>query len=178
MHMKRSKRTQLFLAIGSTLLMVLFAQFVLGHYSACFHVEGSLNSLGLSFGYSSEDVQIFVEARSSTQLNCYLNFLRIWDSLFPILYTLMYVLWIIYLFKRNTFLLIIPLLHMVTDWIENFFEITMIEQYMQTGIPEETLISAGSVVTMLKWGLSVVTYAVLLYGIVKKLNIVQTTVKR
>ena len=85
------KRNRTFyLAIGTTIAMILYAQFVLGHYSTCFSISGTSNSLGLTFGYNLHMVQDFFKIRSIEQLHCYGNFLRVWDTIFPVIYTLMY----------------------------------------------------------------------------------------
>ena len=160
----------LYLAIGSTIVMVLYANFILGHYSNCFSIIGTTNSLGLSFGYNLTSVQHFFEIRSIEQLNCYGQFIRVWDTIFPILYTLMYSLWFDYLFKKWRLLLIVPLLHMFSDWIENYLELLMLDKFMNSNILSESLVTFGSGVTILKWSLSILTYLIILFGIARKLK--------
>ena len=160
----------LYLAIGSTIAMVLYAQFILGHYSSCFSVENSINSLGLSFGYNINIVEHFFGIRSTEQLNCYGNFVRVWDTIFPILYTLMYSLWFVYFFRKWRLLLIIPILHMFSDWIENYIELSMLETYMNLNTLSEAMVSLGSGVTILKWSLSILTYLIIIFGIITKLK--------
>ena len=157
--------------------MFLYAQFVLGYYSSCFSISGTSNSLGLSFGYDINIVQHFFEIRSHEQLNCYANFIRVWDTIFPIIYTLMYSLWFVYLFKKWRLLLIIPILHMFSDWIENYVELLMLEAYMNPNTILENLVSLGSGITMLKWSLSIVTYSIIIFGIITKLKPYITTPK-
>lgn len=168
-NMKFSQKTILYLAIFATISMVLYAQFILGSYSKCFKVENALNSLGLSFGYSASEVMNFVISRSKQQLECYMRFVSVWDSIFALLYTLMYTLWIIYLFKKRLYLLSIPVLHMIADWTENYFEVSMIRDYLANGSVSENLISYGSTATILKWCLSIITYTIILSGITIKL---------
>lgn len=171
------KNRTLFLAIGSTTLMFLYVQFILGHYSRCFSISGTTNSLGLSFGYNLNIVQYFFEIRTNEQLNCYSNFIRVWDTIFPILYTLMYSLWFVYLFKKWRLLLIIPILHMFSDWIENYVELLMLDGYMNTNTLSESLVTLGSSITILKWSLSIVTYSIILFGIITKLKLLITKPK-
>jgi hypothetical protein len=168
--MKYPKNLVLYLAIVASLLMVLYAQFIFGHYSQCFRKENSINSLGLTFGYSTADVMAFVESRSKQQLNCYIDFLSIWDSIFPLLYTLMNSLWIIYLLKKRFFLIIIPLIQMFCDWTENYMEVSIINNYLNSGIISEHLISYGSYITILKWTLSILTYTIIIFGIIVKIK--------
>ena len=172
----KKKRT-LYLAIASTITMFLYAQLILGHYSSCFSISGTSNSLGLSFGYNISIVQHFFEIRTTEQLNCYSQFIRVWDTIFPILYTLMYSLWFVYLFKKWRLLLMIPIVHMCSDWIENYVELLMLEAYMNPNTLSEDLVSLGSGVTILKWSLSFVTYSIIIFGIITKLKLFITSPK-
>ncbi len=164
--MKQPKNLVLYLAILATLSMVLYAQFILGHYSECFRIENTVNSLGLSFGYSARDVMTFFESRSKQQLNCYIEFLSKWDTIFPLLYTAMNSLWIIYLLKKRLFLIIIPLIQMLCDWTENYLEVSMVNNYLNSGLIPEDLIFYGSSTTILKWILSILTYTIIVAGII------------
>lgn len=172
-----STNKTLYVAILSTLIMVLYAQFILGHFSTCFSIDGASNSLGLSFGYSTAEVFAFFDARTEGQLLCYVNFLKVWDSLFPILYTVMYVCWIIYLYKRWLYLSIMPVLHMITDWLENYYEISMVNEYLGVGEISNQLVSTGSFLTTTKWILSIITYIIILYGIINNLKVYITKPK-
>jgi len=165
-----SNKKTLYLALFATLAMILYAQFVLGHYSSCFHIEDATNSLGLTFGYSSEDVMAFLEQRDSSQLLCYQEFLKIWDGIFPVLYTFMYVLWIKYFFTKWRYLALIPILHMIIDWSENAIEIILVDQYLTSGSIIDDWVFLGSTVTISKWALSFLTYGIILYGIIIKLR--------
>lgn len=159
-----------YFAIASTIGMFLYAQFILGYYSSCFYVPDATNSLGLTFGYDIKIVQQFFEIRSSEQLNCYGHFIRVWDSIFPVVYTLMYSLWFVYLFKKWQFLVIIPILHMFSDWIENFIELLLLDSYLNSNPFSEQIVSLGSNVTILKWGFSILTYSIIIFGIIIKLK--------
>lgn len=165
-----SLNRSLLLAILTTALMVLYAQFILGHFSSCFTIDGAINSLGLYFGYSTEEVLAFFEARSEQQLICYTSFLKIWDLLFPIVYTSMYISWIIYFLKEWTYFSTIPILHMIADWLENFSEIALVNEYLETGEISNQLVSVSSGLTIAKWTLSILTYGVILYAIIYKLK--------
>lgn len=162
------KNRTLYLAIGSTIAMFLYAQLILGHFSSCFSISGASNSLGLSFGYDIKKVQHFFEIRTNEQLNCYGHFIGVWDTIFSVIYTLMYSLWFVYLFKKWHLLLIIPFLHMCSDWVENYVELLMIDAYMPPSTLSESLVSLGSGITILKWSLSILTYSIIIYGIITK----------
>ena len=157
--------------------MFLYAQFILGHYSHCFSIPNSSNSLGLTFGYNINTVQHFFQIRSNEQLYCYAHFIRVWDTIFPLLYTLMYSLWFVYLFKKWRLVLLFPILHMFSDWIENYVELLMLEGYLNTNALSESLVSLGSGITILKWSLSIVTYSIIIFGIITKFKIFITSPK-
>ena len=172
-----SKKKRLFVAILLTLAMVLYAQFILGHFSTCFFVEGGPNSLGLLVGYSVTDVFNFLEIRTEEQLRCYVDFLKIWDTLFPMLYTAMHVSWLMFLFRKWFYPAFIPFLHMVADWGENYIEISFVHHYLDMGRLPEAFVSAGSFITITKWVLSLLTYVIIIYGIINKLRDYRTTPK-
>ena len=100
----RSKNNRLFyLAIGSTLILLFYALYVLPHYSACFSLPNSNNSLGLSFGYGIRTATQFFETRTEEQRFCYAHFICIWDNIFTLVYTITHTLWLIFLFNVGDF---------------------------------------------------------------------------
>lgn len=148
--------------------MALYAQFVMGNYSRCFHLEGGINALGLHWGYTPQEVLSFFSARSTSQLECYGNFVRIWDNLFPMLYAIMHLLWLAYLFPAR-WLLLIPVLHMGLDWAENYIELQLLADFLATQNVSDAQTRWGSSLTLLKWGFSLLTYALILMGAVKSI---------
>jgi len=163
------KFTTLPLCILTTLVMIAYAYFVMGGTSQCFHIEGEINSLGLQFGYTYQQVLDFFSQRDEAMLRCYQSFLAIYDIIFPVIYTLMYVGWIVFLFKGSRVslvsLLAIPILHCIVDWLENCLEIQMVHQYLTSDKISESLVKMGSIVTSTKWVLSTCTYVIILWGI-------------
>lgn len=164
-----SRRT-LYMALGSTLAFVMYSVFVLDPTGKCFRVEEGSNSLGLTFSYSLQMVQEFFDSRSSSQLDCYKEFLQIWDVIFAVIYTSMYCFWILYLFNGRRILLIIPILGMITDWAENITEILMINSYLDSDSISEAVVSIGSGINMMKWILLMSTYLIILLGIFNKVR--------
>ena len=158
------------MAIGSTLTFVLYSVLVLDPVGKCFRLDDSSNSLGLTFSYTLQMVQDFFELRSQDQLDCYSEFLQIWDVIFAIIYATMYGSWIMYLFNSRRILLVVPILAMVADWAENFVEILMINSYLDSNSVSETLASVGSGINMIKWVLLSLTYLILLTGIAIKIK--------
>ena len=163
-------RHALSMALGSTLAFILYTVLVLGRPGECFKVDDGSNSLGLSFSYTLEMVQEFFESRSTSQLECYSEFLQIWDVLFAVIYTSMYCFWILYFFKNRRILLVIPVLSMLADWAENITEIMMINSYLDSNTISETLVSVGSGINMIKWILSTLTYLIVFAGIGLKIK--------
>lgn len=149
-----------------TVAMVFYAIFVFGNTSACFLIEEGPNSLGLSFGYKYNEVLKFFAIRSEAQLLCYRDFITIWDNIFPFIYGLMYLGWFAVLFKSKWLIFGLPLIRSSADWIENAIEIAMTNQFLSSGTLSAELATWGSVSSMIKWGLSILVYGILTYGII------------
>ena len=164
-------------AIGYTLAMFLYVKFIFIPFSRCFTLDVGANSLGLSFYYTKDMVQNFFEARTQEQLLYYSQFLQIWDTIFAFIYTLMYASWIIYFFKNKRLFLIIPVLSMVADWTENYVELLMLETYLNSSPISETLVLLGSGINSFKWLSSILTYLIILIGIMSTLKIFLTKPK-
>ena len=156
----------LYFALGSTVAFMLYITFVLTPVGACFNLDSGSNSLGLSFSYSKDMVLSFFESRSQEQLQCYSQFLQIWDAIFAIIYTLMYASWIVWLFNNKRWLALIPVLGMASDWSENYIELIMIKTYSNAGAINESIVSLGSGINSFKWLLSSLTYLIILIGII------------
>ena len=155
----------LYFALGSTLAFILYISLVLNPASSCFRVDSGSNSLGLSFSYTSDMVLDFFAARNQEQLLCYSQFLKVWDIIFAMIYTLMYGSWILYLLNKKIYLMI-PILGMIADWSENFSELLMIESYVTSGSISQSLISIGSGINSFKWIMSSLTYLIVIIGII------------
>ena len=155
----------LYFALGSTLAFILYLSLILNPASACFRLDSGSNSLGLSFSYTLEVVLDFFAARNQEQLLCYSQFLKVWDIIFAMIYTLMYGSWILYLLNKKIFL-IVPILGMIADWSENFSELLMIESYVTSGSISQSLISIGSGINSFKWIMSSLTYLIVIIGII------------
>ena len=171
------KNRTLYLAISFTIVFFFYITYILVPFSSCFKLESGANSLGLSFSYSLEMVRKFFESRTREQLLCYSKFLQIWDAIFAFVYTLMYASWILYFFNNKLLLLIIPILCMIADWAENYFELVMLKTYLNSGSIAETLVSIGSGINSFKLILSSITYLIILMGIIIKLKKVLTKPK-
>ena len=151
--------------------MVLYFRFFLSDYSKCFSVDVGINSLGLTFYYTVEIVKDFFESRTLGQLNCYREFLQIWDPIFAIVYTLMYSSWIIYFFKNKYYFLMVPILVMIADWVENYIELIMLQNFINSDLLSPTLVSFGSGINTLRWLLFSLIYLLIIIGIIKAIKL-------
>ena len=150
----------------STLVFILYITLILSRVSGCFTLEVGSNSLGLSFYYTKDMVQNFFELRTEEQLLCYSDFLKIWDTIFAVVYTFMYASWIAFLLKNKRIFLIIPIFAMICDWVENYIEILMLEIYLKSKLIPDTFVSLGSGINSFKWIFLTLTYFVILFGII------------
>ena len=164
-------------ALGSTLVFLLYSVLVLEPVGKCFRLDDSSNSLGLTFTYTLEMVQEFFNLRSQNQLDCYTDFLLIWDVIFAVIYASMYCFWTMYFFENRRILLAVPVLAMVADWAENFAEILMINNHLDSGTISVTLVSLGSLINMFKWTMLSLTYLIILAGIINKIKSILTKTK-
>ena len=165
----QKNKSILYFALGSTLAFILYTSLVLNPESRCFSLDSGSNSLGLSFSYTLAMVKDFFSARNHEQVLCYSQFLKVWDVIFAIIYTLMYGSWILYLLNKKIYL-IIPILGMIADWSENFSQLLMIQSYVTSGSITQSLVSVGSGINSFKWIMSSLTYLIILLGIVIAIN--------
>ena len=163
-------RRILSLATGSTVAFILYSVLILEPVGKCFMVEDGSNSLGLTFSYTLQMVQDFLEVRTQDQLDCYVEFLQIWDVMYAAIYASMYCFWIMYFYHDRRLFLLVPVLAMVADWAENFVEIMMINAYLDSNTISETLVSVGSGLNMIKWVFFSLIYLILAVGIRTKIK--------
>ena len=122
-------------------------------------------------------VENFFESRTKEQLLCYSRFLKIWDVVFALIYTLMYVSWTLLLFSNKRLFLAAPILCMFADWAENYLELLMLETYLNLGLISELIVAFGSGINSLKLTLSYLTILIVLVGIVMALEVFFTKPK-
>jgi len=162
----------LYYAIGFTLVFFCYLIFALVPVSSCFKLDEGSNSLGLSFSYTKDMVQSFFESRTQDQLICYSQFLQIWDIIFSLVSTVMFGSWIVCLFKSKRIFLIAPtILGMIADWSENYIELLMIKNYLNSRIISETLVLLGSGINSFKFIMIGLTYLIIFTGIIYILKV-------
>ncbi|MBK7094015.1 MAG: hypothetical protein IPH57_02720 [Saprospiraceae bacterium] len=168
------KKTNLFIAILFTVAMVGYASLVLGGKSECFsqQLNEGQKVLGLKLGYTNEYAVSFFNSLDSEGLICYKNLILIWDNIFPILYGIMYILWISLIYRNIDFkysnfrfLNIFPLFHILMDWTENFAELNLVNQFTVNNSISLVSVKFSSYVSLIKWSSSFITYGILIPGL-------------
>ena len=141
------------------ILTLLFAVFyILINFSAIgvaelLRITDGANILDFEFGYTYEEAHNMLTALGTEGREFYLTRIMPLDYPFPFTYMLFYAGFIAFLLKHITsqkrygYLLFIPLLAMLCDWIENIGIITMLNTY--PNLPEWSVLLA-SIMGMLK----------------------------
>ena len=176
----------IFIAVFFTIVFIGYLFFIMIGKAAGFELaDGNIKSLGTSFGFDHADIIAFLAARTDEMINAYINFNKVWDTLFGLIYGLMYVVWISFLFKPSAqkvgFLNLFPFAQVLFDWLENYALASLANQYLVDGMISLPIAKLASVFCMLKWVCSGLTSTLILVGIIltiaqaiknKKTNIV------
>ena len=132
--------------------------------------DGNMKSLGTSFGFDHEDIIVFLASRTDEMINAYINFNKVWDTLFGLIYGLMYVVWMSVLFKpyaqKVGFLNLFPFSQVLFDWFENYALASLANQYLVDGVISSPIAKLASVFCMFKWVCSGFTFTLILVGII------------
>ena len=131
--------------------------------------NSDIKSLGMSFGFDQADITFF-KIRTEDMINSYINFNLVWDTLFGLIYSLMYVIWVSVLFKpfskKAGRVNLIPLAQVLFDWFENYTLGSLAQQYLVDGIITSSTADLASVFCMIKWTFSGLTYVLILVGVI------------
>jgi hypothetical protein len=158
-----------------TAIMVTYAALVMGGKSACFQEQlpEGFNVLGLKTGYSMAYVENLFGSMDESGLICYRNLILIWDNIFPVLYGIMYIFWQSFIFKntsvihsRFNLINLYPLIPVVLDWTENFFELELTNNYMVYKTVAASEVQVASTISQIKWGSSTLNYIIILTGLI------------
>jgi hypothetical protein len=149
--------------------------FFLMRQGAAFEVaNSSVRSLGTSLGFGQEEILAFLGERSDQMISAYVNFNQVWDSLFGLIYGVMYVVWVSLLFKPYSqkvgILNLLPFGQVVFDWLENFALATLSNQYLADGTISSSTALFASTASTIKWVFSLLVYGVILVGIVLRIG--------
>ena len=130
--------------------------------------DGNIKSLGTSFGFDYVDIIVFLAARTDEMINAYINFNKVWDTLFGLIYGLMYVVWMSVLFKpfaqKIGYLNLFPFAQVLFDWLENYALASLANQYLVDGLISSPIAKLASVFCIFKWVCSGLTLTLILIG--------------
>ena len=135
--------------------------------------DSSVRSLGTSLGFGETEILAFLSERSDQMILAYIEFSQIWDTLFGLIYGVMYVVWVSVLFKPYSqkvgILNLLPFGQVIFDWVENFSLSALSSQYLADGTISSSMAMLASTSSAIKWGFSLLVYAVIAVGIVMRI---------
>jgi hypothetical protein len=175
-------RASQFFYTKSNLITVLLATSVFASYLLFFLTgkgktfevaNSSIKSLGTSLGFGQVEILAFLAERSDQMINAYINFNQVWDSLFALIYGIMYVAWVSILFKpyskKVRVLNLLPFAQVLFDWLENFSLAALSKQFLADGSISSSTALIASTSSSIKWVFSLLVYGVILVGIVMRI---------
>ena len=176
------RRASEFFYAKSTLLSALIATVVFAGYTVlalsgqgkAFEVaNSSIKSLGTSLGFGQAEILAFFAERSVGQISAYITFNQVWDSLYGVIYGVMYVVWVSLLLKPYShkvgILNLLPFGQVLFDWLENIGLATVSSQYLVDGTISSTTAQLASTASSIKWAFALLVYGVILVGIVARI---------
>ena len=123
------------------------------------------NMLDLELFYGKEDVVKNLDAIGPDGQNIYILSSLILDTLYPILYSSLFIGAYVKLYKSSQLIVFLPLTAFSFDILENLQIIRLILNFPNIN---ETHVYFSSMTTSFKWIAIVITISVLIYGIIKK----------
>ena len=167
-------KSNLITALLATSVFVGYLLFFLTERGKAFEVaNSSIKSLGTSLGFGQVEILAFLSERSDQMINAYIDFNQVWDSLFALIYGVMYVVFVSILFKPSSkkvgVLNLLPFGQVLFDWLENFFLATLSKQYLADGTISSSTSLFASTSSSIKWVFSLLVYGVILVGIILRI---------
>jgi hypothetical protein len=167
-------KSNLATALLATAIFAGYLVFVLTLQGKAFEVaNSSIRSLGTSFGFGQADILAFLTERSDSMISAYINFNQVWDSLFGLIYGVMYVIWVSVVLKPYSpkvgILNLLPFGQVVFDWLENASLAALSNQYLTDGTISSLMALVASTASSIKWVFSLLVYGVILVGIVMRI---------
>lgn len=164
------EKSNLKVAILCTAIFVAYLLLVMTRQATGFEIPNSnLKSLGMTFGFEESDILAFFQARTDEMVFAYINFNLIWDTIFALIYGIMYIVWLSVLLKASAgkfgIINLIPFLQVIFDWLENYSLGYLAEQYLINGTITPYIAKLSSYFVMIKWVCSGLTYFVIILGI-------------
>ena len=167
-------KSNLATALLATAIFAGYLVFVLTLQGKAFEVaNSSIRSLGTSFGFGQAEILAFLSERSDPMISAYINFNQVWDSLFGLIYGVMYVIWVSVVFKPYSpkvgILNLLPFGQVVFDWFENASLAALSNQYLADGTISSSMALVASTASSIKWVFSLLVYLLILVGIVMRI---------
>jgi hypothetical protein len=167
-------KSTLVTALIATAAFAGYTVFVLSGQGKAFEVANStIKSLGTSLGFGQAEILAFFAERSTQQISAYITFNQVWDSLYGVIYGVMYVAWVSVLLKPYSqkvgMLNLLPFGQVLFDWVENFGVSSLASQYLADGTISSTTAQLASTSSSIKWAFALLVYGVILVGIVARI---------
>jgi len=167
-------RSSLVTALLATAVFASYLVVVLTDKGTAFAVaDSSVRSLGTSLGFGQAEILAFLAERSDPMILAYVEFNQVWDTLFGLIYGVMYVFWVSVLFKPYSqkvgILNLLPFGQVIFDWVENFSLSALSSQYLVDGTVSTSIAFLASASSAIKWGFSLLVYVVIVVGIVMRI---------
>ena len=167
-------KSTLVTALLTTVVFAGYTVLILSAQGKTFEVaNSSIRSLGTSLGFGQAEVLAFLAERSAEQISAYITFSQVWDSLFGVIYGVMYVVWVSLLFKPYSLkvglLNLLPFGQVLLDWLENFSLASLSNQYLADGTIASSTALLASTASSIKWVFALLVYGVILVGIVARI---------
>ncbi len=158
----------------ATSVFAAYLVLVLTGKGAAFAVaDSSVRSLGTALGFGQAEILAFLAERSDQMILAYIEFNQVWDTLFGLIYGVMYVVWVSVLFKPYSqkvgILNLLPFGQVIFDWVENFALSALSSQYLADGTVSSSIALLASTSSAIKWGFSLLVYVVIVVGIVMRI---------
>jgi hypothetical protein len=124
-------------------------------------------------GFGQAEILAFFAERSVQQISAYITFNQVWDSLYGVIYGVMYVAWVSVLLKPYSqkvgMLNLLPFGQVLFDWVENFGVSSLASQYLADGTIASSTALIASTSSSIKWAFALLVYGVILVGIVVRI---------
>jgi hypothetical protein len=164
------EKSNLKLAILCTAIFGAYLFLVMTRQAIGFEIPNSnVRSLGMTFGFEESDILAFFQARADEMVYAYINFNLIWDTIFALIYGVMYAVWLSVLLKASAgkvgVINLIPFLQVIFDWLENYSLGYLADQYLINGTITPYIAKLSSYFAMTKWICSGLTYFAIILGI-------------
>ena len=168
-------KSTLVTALIATAAFAGYTLLVLSGQGKAFEVANStIKSLGTSLGFGQAEILAFFAERSTQQISAYITFNQVWDSLYGVIYGVMYVAWVSVLLKPYSqkvgMLNLLPFGQVLFDWLENIGLAIVSSQYLADGTISSTTAQLASTASSIKWAFALLVYGVILVGIVARIT--------